>query len=200
MPELDSAVLGHLAERLFTPHRLQIILEAYVARSAEADAARGEELARARRARTEAEGRISRLLELVEQGLMHSADPALKERLDTAKREREGAVERVRLLEAGGSVGAARITPDSIERLSASLRDALRSQDPSFRKAYLRLFLDEVVVGDDAIRLRGPKAALAKATLGDGLPPAAGVVPSFVRQWRPVRDSNPCRRRERAVS
>jgi site-specific DNA recombinase len=62
------------------------------------------------------------------------------------------------------------------------------------------LFVEEVAVGDNEIRLRGPKAALAKVTLADGLPPAGGVVPSFVRQWRPVGDSNPCYRRERAVS
>jgi DNA invertase Pin-like site-specific DNA recombinase len=41
MPDLDGAVLGHLVERLLTPDRLQIILEAYVARSAGAEAARG---------------------------------------------------------------------------------------------------------------------------------------------------------------
>jgi site-specific DNA recombinase len=191
MADLDHAVLGHLVERLFVPERLQIILQAYVARSAEADTARREELARARRARTEAEGRINRLLELVEQGLMNPTDPALRERLETAKRDREGTVERVRLLEASASVGAARITPDSIERLSAALRSALSSEDPSFRKAYLRLFVNEVVIGDDEIRLRGPKATLAKATLAGALPPAGRMVPSFVPEWRSRRDSNP---------
>jgi DNA invertase Pin-like site-specific DNA recombinase len=199
MEKLDGAVLEHLTGHLFTPDRLQIVLEAYVAHSVEADAARREQLARARRARTEADGRVNRLLELVEQGLMDVADPALKERLETAKRDRQAAVEQVRLLEAAGAPGNSTITPESITRLAGSLRDALASDDPSFRKAYLRLFVDQVIVGDNEIRLRGPKAALAKATTVGGLPPSGGVVPSFVREWRPVGDSNPCYRRERAI-
>lgn len=188
MATLDGAVLEHLTGKLFTPERLQIILEAYVARSAHTDAARREQLAQARRSRTEADGRLNRLLELVEQGLMDISDPALKERLETAKRDRTLAVERVRLLEAASAAHPSGITPQSITRLAASLREALGSDDPGFRKTYVRLFVGEVVVGDDEIRMRGPKLALAKATAGGGLPPASGMVPSFVREWRPVRD------------
>ena len=76
----------------------------------------------------------------------------------------------------------------------------MHNGDVAFRKAYLRLFVDRVIVGDDAIRVRGPTVALAKAASTGDLPPAGGVVPSFVRGWRPVRDSNSCYRRERAVS
>ena len=79
------------------------------------------------------------------------------------------------------------------------MRAALAKDDPSFRKAYLRLFVDQVIVTDDEIRLRGPKAAPAKALTEPAI--AAGdTVPSFVPKWRPVRDSNSCYRRERAVS
>lgn len=83
---------------------------------------------------------------------------------------------------------ASTITPESIARLADSLREALRSDDPNFRKAYLRLFAGEVIVGDDEIRVRGPKLALAKATSAAQLPPAGGVVLSFVREWRPGCD------------
>ena len=40
MAALDGMILEHLADRLFTAERLQIILEAYIARSAETDANR----------------------------------------------------------------------------------------------------------------------------------------------------------------
>ncbi len=73
----------------------------------------------------------------------------------------------------------------------------MANPDPTFRKAYLRLFVDSVTVGDSEIALTGPKAALGKAATPDELPPAAAMVPSFVRAWRPVGDSNPCYRRER---
>lgn len=193
-------ILEHLADRLFTPERLQVILEAYIARSAQADSNRREQLAQARRARTEAQGRINRLLELVEQGLLDLSDPALRERLESAKFARQSASDRIRLLDATGANHPAAITSDTIARLSERLRQVLANGDPAFRKAYLRLFVDQVVIGDAEIRLRGPTASLAKAAAAGDLPPAAGTVPSFVREWRPVRDSNPCYQRERLVS
>ena len=200
MAALDGMVLEHLADRLFTPDRLAVVLQAFVARSVESDGTRREQLAQARRALTEAEGRIDRLLQMVEQGLMSLDDPALKERLETAKNARRAAAERVKMLDGVENVGASVITPDKIDRVGAALREALKSGDPAFRKAYLRLFVDLVLVGDKEVQLRGPTIALAKAASAGQLPPAAGVVPSFVQEWRPLRDSNPCYRRERAVS
>ncbi|WP_048863111.1 zinc ribbon domain-containing protein, partial [Acidisphaera rubrifaciens] len=97
MAALDGMVLDHLTDQLLTPDRLLVVLEAYVARSADADAARREQLSQARRALTEAQGRMTRLLDLVEQGLIDAHDPTLKERLDAAKFARQAAADRVRL-------------------------------------------------------------------------------------------------------
>ena len=200
MAVLDGMVLEHLADRLFTPDRLTVVLEAFITRSADADDNRRGQVAQARKALTEVAGRIDRLLQMVEQGLMSPDDPALKDRLETAKAARHAAAERVRLLDRPQAVGASLITPDKIHRLATALREAMRNGDVAFRKAYLRLFVDQVIVGDDAIRVRGPTEALAKAASSGDLPPAGGVVPSFVLDWRPVGDSNPCCRRERAAS
>ena len=91
MAALDGMILEHLADRLFTPERLQVILEAFINQSAAAGVQRREQLQQARRALTEAQGKISRLLELVERGIMEASDPDLKDRLDTAKLSRKAA-------------------------------------------------------------------------------------------------------------
>ena len=200
MAALDGMILEHLADRVFTPERLRVMLDAYITRSAEADGQRRERLAQARRAVTEAQGKIIRLLDLVEQGLMDASDPTLRERLDTAKLARQGATERVGLLEAAAANGAAAITEGRLAQLATAIRDVLDNGEPAFRKAYMRFFVEQVVVDEKEIRMRGPIAALAKAAIAEGLFPTAGVVPSFVREWRPIGDSNPCCRRERAVS
>lgn len=57
----------------------------------------------------------------------------------------------------------------------------MHNGDVGFRKAYLGLFVDQIIVGDDDIRMRGPTTALAKAASAGELPNAGGVVPSFVR-------------------
>ncbi len=67
----------------------------------------------------------------------------------------------------------------------------MANPDPAFRKAYMRLFVDTVTVGDSEIAISGPKAALAKAATLNELPLTGTMVPSFVREWRPRRDSNP---------
>jgi hypothetical protein len=111
MPALDSKVLDHLGYHLFAPGRLTVILEAYLTRSAETDKSRGEQLAQAKRALTDAEGRIDRLLQMVEQGLMRLDDAALKERLATAKAARQAASERVHPLSQNRAVTSNAITP-----------------------------------------------------------------------------------------
>jgi site-specific DNA recombinase len=77
---------------------------------------------------------------------------------------------------------------ERIERCGRLLRSALASGGLAFRKAYLRLFVDCVVVSDTEIRIRGPKASLAKMAMLGSLPSAADMVPSFVREWRPLRE------------
>jgi site-specific DNA recombinase len=101
MAALDGMILEHLADRLFTPERLQVISEAFINRSAEAGVKRREQLQQARRALTEAQGKISRLLELVEKGIIEASDPDLKDRFYTAKLARKAADDRVRLLDGG---------------------------------------------------------------------------------------------------
>jgi site-specific DNA recombinase len=200
MAALDGMILEHLADRLFTPERLLVILEAFINQSAEAGAQRREQLQQARRALTEAQGKISRLLELVEKGIIEASDPDLKDRFDRGKLARKAAEDRVRLLDAGATKGTAAITESTIARFASALRQVLQTGDPAVRKAYLSLFVDQVIVGDTEMRLRGPTAALAKAAATETLPSTGDLVPSFVREWRPLGDSNPRCRRERAVS
>ncbi|TAJ30520.1 hypothetical protein [Bosea sp. (in: a-proteobacteria)] len=65
----------------------------------------------------------------------------------------------------------------------------MRSADPAFRRAWLHLFVDRVVIGPDEIRIPGPKQALAEG-LVQGNVNAGTMVPSFDRKWRARHDSN----------
>ena len=69
-------------------------------------------------------------------------------------------------------------------------RSRLRESDPSFRRNWLHLFVDQVVVGPDTIVIRGSKQALFSVIQG-GDSFVATEVPSFARKdWRALRDSN----------
>jgi site-specific DNA recombinase len=98
-------------------------------------------------------------------------------------------------------VGAS-VTPDTLRRFVQAARRKLQNADGTFRRDYLRALTQRVdVVEGRNIRIRGSKSQLLQAlTATAGAETAAIGVRSFIPEWRPLRDSNPCYRRERAVS
>ena len=75
----------------------------------------------------------------------------------------------------------------------------MHNDDPAFRKAYLRMFVSEIMVETGTVSIDGRRSALA-AAIGWDHEPSAIDGAQIHRKWRPVGDSNPCYRRERATS
>ena len=175
--------MEHLADRLFTPARLREGLEAHLARDAADDAARGTRLAHLRRQRTEIEGGIDRLLDLVAQGVLTAHDAGLASKLQ-ALREKQASVDRdISLIAQATRASGRRISPDRIQRFAEMMRDALTGGDPEFRKAYLRLFVDQVTVREAAVHVTGSAAAISHALAHADKTSDPGV-PSFMSEWR----------------
>ena len=191
MPALDEAVTSTLAERLFNEARLTALLNSVMDRSVAAEAARVERLSQARRTVTDAEGRITLLLQLYEKGLMELDDPLFQDRLTAAKDARRASHEELEMAKAASVTGNPTITPAKIKKLADAMKLALRDGDPAIRKAYLRLFVGKIIVAKKEIRITGPTAAIERAASAEGRSDPGGMVPSFVREWCPRRDSNP---------
>ena len=79
------------------------------------------------------------------------------------------------------------------------MRQAMHNDDPAFRKAYLRMFDSKTMVKIGTVSIDGRRSALA-AAIGRDHEPSAIDGAQIHRKWRPVGDSNPCYRRERATS
>jgi hypothetical protein len=189
------------AHAVLKPERLARILEAYIAQSAEGDAPRRERLARARKNLTEAAAKKSRLMQLVSAGALEPDDPQLVQEVKGAEVRRRQAEEEVALLDGKGqSVEPRAITPAKVERLGTAIRKALQTGTPEFRRAYVRLFVRQVVVDDTEIRVSGPTAALAGAVARQNAEGSPGSGSQFHAEWRPIGDSNPCCRRESFAS
>jgi site-specific DNA recombinase len=92
----------------------------------------------------------------------------------------------------------ARITPEKIAACVEVMRSNVLNGEVPFRRAYIRSVIDRVDVDDAEIQIIGRKTVLERFVMGGGHAPAG--VPSLVRKWRPVGDSNPCYQRERLVS
>ncbi len=92
---------------------------------------------------------------------------------------------------------------ENIKKIQQSLRDTFLNGTPGLIKRYLGIILKEVVINGDEVTITGQTAgvmALLDTSENEKSTPGVTGVLYSCHKWRPQRDSNPCRRRERAVS
>ncbi len=114
---------------------------------------------------------------------------ALAERLNRHKTNRIRLIDELALAEATQPSGYRPLTSAKLDRLSDAMRKGLREGPIELRRAYIRMVVSRIVVSRREVRISGPRAALARAASDDVHPGIS--VPSYARQWRPRRDSNP---------
>jgi site-specific DNA recombinase len=199
MAKLDGVVLEYLGSKLFDPAHLEKVLSAFMQTQEAGVVARKERLRQLRDRRGEVEAERNRTLMAIRKGLVDLDDPLLKESLDQIKLLASDLDGEIAALQNSLLAGTPTITPARIRILVEQMRERLRSGPPDLRQAYMRLLLNSVVVGPDEISLSGSNAVLERLA-AQGASSNAPEVISFALKWRPLRDSNPCRRRERAVS
>jgi site-specific DNA recombinase len=185
MAKLDAIVVENLAERLFQPERLALILGKLADRRSEQAAEVDQRVSNLRSELTAAEDKLKRLYAMVENGLTE-LDDILKDRVAALKTDRDRAKEaldRIKLRPKSHTFDA-----QAIEQFGRLMRENITSGPIPFRKAYIKSVVDRVEVDDHAIRIVGDKATLEQVIAGDQN--ANPDVRSFVRKWRARRDSN----------
>lgn len=187
MDRLDNAVTERLADDLLTPQRMESLLAGLMERQTARDADHAQRLTTLRGKLSDAEDRLKRLYQAIENGIADPADPTLKDRIATIKTERDIAQVAFDRAVAELQPGA-RITPDKIAACVDVMRANVLDGPVPFRRAYLRALIDNVEVDDTEIRIHGRRTVLERLVMGGGAAPAG--VPSFVRKWRTRQDSN----------
>ncbi len=187
--ELDAIVLSVLTDRILERERLTELLHAVLERSDAADIQRLKDLDRVRREKVAAETRMRRLLEMVEEGLMSPKDTMFAERLAQHRQNIAQFDATERSLSLQLARGSRRIDQNTVARFGKAICEHLKGDNPALRKAYVRLLIDTVSVGNDAIHIQGSKAALESAVVRDGNA-AMTIVPGFDRKWCRLQDSN----------
>jgi site-specific DNA recombinase len=91
MEKLDSAVAEHIEQRLLQPKRLEEVLSAVLHRRKERAERRTTHIAELRKRATEAEAKLKRLYDAIENGIADVYDPMLKERVTELKAVRDQA-------------------------------------------------------------------------------------------------------------
>jgi len=146
-------VTDAVREKLLTPKRLTMILEALIDRQAAKDAS-----VISRRSALEAEigdigDKLARLYRAIEEGAVE-IDDQLKARIAALKSARELAQASLERIAAQAAASRA-LTPDRIAAFGEMLRQKIETADIQARKAYLNAVISEIRVGDDKIQIIG---------------------------------------------
>lgn len=184
MAETDKIAIDAVLADLINHRKMYELLQELAEKKDRKEARQRERLAEHELALSDTKARLSRLLQLVEDGVMESSDPDLAERLQELRGQR-GIAERA-VITARSELGPqAEITARAISDFVELMRKNLASGEVSLRQAYLRAIIDEIEIGDDEIYVRGRKERVKQAVGAQHSLPAA--VPTFVRRWRRER-------------
>jgi site-specific DNA recombinase len=190
MDALDKTVLDYLEKHVLPSSRLEGLLADYIAGAENREAHAKDALAQRRAELTDTNAAITRLLELVEKGVMDMDDAAFRDRMVKLRFRRDELADEINTLNWRLSAATPAITPEKIKALSDLLRAQFRSEDPKLRQSYAKVLPEEVRVTDTEIRITGSKKHLADQLTASNKPSAPEVL-SFVQKWRTRRDSNP---------
>jgi site-specific DNA recombinase len=147
------------------------------------------------------DAKLKRLYDAIENGVADLTDPMLKDRVAELKAVRDQArADAERAKGALDRLGPS-ITPQALKTFARQARKRIRTESGGYRRDHLRALAQRVEVDAKEVRIMGSKSVLPRTLVAASSAKTAGFgVPSFVPKWRPQRDSNPRRRRERAVS
>ena len=194
MDRLDDLVIDHLIEKLFTVERLTELLKSLMDRTITERDRIEATLRDLKRHLRETEQQGEKLLDLA---LSVGNSPTVQDRIRDVDRRKEETLRQIAMTKRQLDVPTKLLSPRKLEAFAHAMRQRLKDGNVQFRKSYLKLFVDSVEVDDEQIRISGSTATLARAAQSAKELDAKGV-PTLVREWRPLPDSNRCCRRERA--
>ena len=192
MDRLDGAVVDHLESRLLHPQRLEEMMGELLNRRDDWVERRRGHIAELRKRATEAEAKLKRLYDAIENGLVDAGDSSLKDRIaelvamrDQAQADAERAVAAVERI---GPV----VTAESLRTFAQTARRKLRNEDGTYRRDYLRAVAQRVeVVSKNEVRVMGSRSELLRTlTAASGVEAAVTGVRGLAPKWCARQGSN----------
>lgn len=191
MEKLDDLVASHLEERLLQPERLEAILSAVLDRREEQAERKRAHVAELKKRATEADLKLNRLYDAIENGLADLGDPDLKERITALKAVRDQAqADAERVTASLDSAGKKAIAPDMLAKFAEVARQRMRLDGGGYRRDHLRALAQRVEVDTHEVRIIGSKSNLLQALTANATETRLGAVPSLVPKWCARQDSN----------
>jgi site-specific DNA recombinase len=191
MEKLDSVVVEHIEQRLLQPKRLEQILSRVLDRRKERTERRTTHIAELRKRAAEAEAKLKRLYDAIENGIADISDPMLKQRVTELRAVRDQARADAERAEGALDRAGPSVTPQALKTFASQARRRMRNESGGYRRDHLRALAQRVEVDAKEVRIMGSKSALLLTPVAASSAKTATIgVPSFVPRLRARRDSN----------
>src|SRR6202011_5263546 len=162
MEKLDNLVAEYIEQRLLQPKRLEQLLSHVLDRRSERAERRKLHIAELRKRAAEADAKLRRLYDAIENGVAELSDPTLKDRTDELKATRDQArLDADRAEEAIDRAGPS-ITAQALKTFARTARKRMRTDGGGYRRDHLRALAQRVEVDQKELRIMGSKSVLLR--------------------------------------
>jgi hypothetical protein len=190
MEKLDKLVADHVEHRLLLPSRLEKILSSVLDRREERAERQTVHIAELRKRATEADAKLKRLYDTIENGVTDLSDLMLKDRITELNAIRDQARADTERAEGAINQQGPTITTQSIKAFAKTARKRMRIEGGGYRRDY-RALAQRVEVDAQELRIMGSKSELLRTLVAASSAKTAGFGgPSSVPKWRTRHDSN----------
>ena len=186
--QTDALVLSALADRVFQPERVKLMLEELIKRRRAARTVEDTTLLTLRKELDHLTKGLDHLYEAVEQGLLLT-DETLRARAHKQQAKRQEILLQIAKFEDRRLQALPKLNASTLEAFSNVLKARLKDVGNGFGKAYLRLLVDEIRLEGSELKIRGSYAKLGDA-FGMLEKLRLGEVPSLVPVWRAGQDES----------
>ena len=181
METLDRLVLQIVAEKVFTPERVEMMMSQIKVNHKEAHPDQDQKIRHLSKELEEIKRKTDKLFEAVEKGFLPLND-SLHERVHKHEVRKQEILMELARLRHEKEMPTKRFSKKNIGAFCKALKDMLLEKTSHFGKEYLRLLLSEIRVIKNEVHLQGSYAALASA-LSVGSEKGFNKVPTFDPYW-----------------
>lgn len=189
METTDQKVIEALADQVFTPQRVRLMMQSLRARMRKVETEEDLNLKTFNAELQGIEQRIDKLYEALEIGII-PMDSTFQIRTQKLKTQREELLMKIGGMKRRKTLPLEQINPGSIAAFSKVLKQRLldKSPDNHFRKQYLQLLVNEIRVDKTAATITGDHASVAEAIVQMKM--GTALVPTSISNWCPRHESN----------
>jgi len=188
MEKLDGLILRTVAERVFTPERVELMMKELQINLKHAHADQHDQVKQLSKELDTIKAQTDKLYEAVEKGFL-PLNNSLQERSHRHEVRRQEILMELASLRRQKEMPITKLGKNHIAAFCSALKEKLCDRASNFGKEYLKLLVNEIRVDKKEVHLSGSYSALAGA-LYMLTKPAIEAVPCLAPVWPANADSN----------